>query len=87
MTSSNDQTGRKMNSRLSAHLLVQPASHHHRDIEVSLNGLVSLAKAVHLPCSSGALREREKCVVCLPLSRSEHRDVREAVRYRETLPA
>lgn len=49
-----------IHSRLSAHLLVQPASHHHWDIEVSLNGLISLAKAVHLPCTSGALRGREK---------------------------
>lgn len=29
------------------HLLVQPAPHHHRDIEVPPNGLVSLPKAVH----------------------------------------
>lgn len=49
-----------MQSRLSAHLLVQPTSHHHWDIEVSLNGLISLAKAVHLPSTSGVLREREK---------------------------
>lgn len=51
---------RKMQSRLSAHLLVQPTSHHHWDIEVSLNGLISLAKAVHLPGTSGVLREGEK---------------------------
>lgn len=45
------------------HLLVQPAPHHHRDIEVPPNGLVSLPKAVHFAagledlgkadCSSG----------------------------------
>lgn len=60
-----------MHAQLSAHLLVQPASHHHWDIEVPLNGLISLAKAVHLPRTSGALRRRKKaehevrCVLAL----------------------
>lgn len=45
-----------------AHLFVEPASYHNRDVEVSFNGVISLAKTVHLSlsCTSGVLHKGGK---------------------------
>ena len=42
------------------HLFVEPASHHHWDVEVSFNSMIPLAKTVYFPCTSGALQKAKE---------------------------
>lgn len=53
------------------HLLVQPAPHHHRDIEVPPNGLVSLPKAVHFAAGLENL-EKANSVLMAGTERGTH---------------
>lgn len=43
-------------------LFIEPAPHHHWDVEVSFNRVISLAKTVNFPRTSGALHGEKRAV-------------------------